>query len=339
MKQLQLSNVSFRYLEQSFKEWLDIMGYAPTSVYYMPLHVRELLYYLEGKGMKNIKELDGKHIQQYYSKLKERSNQRREGGLSNNHLNKHVQALRKFTDYLRQVGRLEIPALSLKNEEADPKSIAVLTEEEIQLLFKTTHKKPERKASCLNDEQLLALQARDRAMLAIYYGCGLRRNEGVCLNVGDINFDRALVHVRKGKNYKERFVPISKSSLKYLQDYIYDHRPELTHGMKTEALFLGYYGKRVTGQSLLLRLKYLQHQTEDLDLTEKEIGLHTLRHSIATHLLQAGMKLEYIARFLGHGSLESTQIYTHLAGVESDTPQEFKNVRFSKVQLHEDELY
>jgi integrase/recombinase XerD len=107
--------------------------------------------------------------------------------------------------------------------------------------------------------------------------------------------------------------------------------------MKTEALFLGYYGKRVTGQSLLLRLKYLQHQTEDLDLTEKEIGLHTLRHSIATHLLQAGMKLEYIARFLGHGSLESTQIYTHLAGVEADQPQEFKNVRFSKVQLHEDE--
>lgn len=54
MKQLQLSNASFRYLEQSFKEWLDVMGYAPTSVYYMPLHVRELLYHLEGKGMKHI---------------------------------------------------------------------------------------------------------------------------------------------------------------------------------------------------------------------------------------------------------------------------------------------
>ncbi len=339
MKQLQISNASLRYLEQSFKEWLDIMGYAPSSVYSMPLRVRELLHYLEGKGITSIKELDNKSIQQYYSKLKERSNQRRAGGLSNNHLNKHVQALRKFIDYLRQVGRLEIPALSLKNEQADPKSIAVLTEEEMQLLFKTTYKKPERKANCLNDEQLLALQARDRAMLAIYYGCGLRRNEGVCLNVGDINFDRALVHVRKGKNYKERFVPVSKSSLKYLQEYIYDHRPELLHGSKIEALFLGYYGKRMGGQSLLLRLKYLQHQTEDIDLIEKEIGLHTLRHSIATHLLQAGMKLEYIARFLGHGSLESTQIYTHLSGVDIDQPQAFKNIRFSKVQLHEDELY
>lgn len=337
MKQLPLSNASFRYLEQSFKEWLDIIGYAPTSVYYMPLHVRELLYYLEGKGLKNIKELDNKHIQQYYNKLKERSNQRREGGISNNHLNKHIQALRKFTDYLRQVGRLDISALSLKNEEQDPKSIAVLTEEEIQLLFKVTGKMPERKPN-LNDRKIEAIQSRDRAMLAIFYGCGLRRNEGVSMDVSDINFDRALLHVRQGKNYKERFVPVSKASLKYLQDYVYDHRPELLH-TKTDALFLSYYGKRMGGQSLLLRLKYLQHQTGDGDLIEKEIGLHTLRHSIATHLLQAGMKLESIARLLGHTSLESTQLYTHLAGVEIEQQQPFNNIpRFERIQLHEDEL-
>jgi integrase/recombinase XerD len=338
MKQLQISNASFRYLEQSFKEWLDIMGYAAVSVYYMPLHVRELLHHLEAKGMKNIKELDNKHIQNYYNKLKERTNQRREGGLSNNHLNKHIQALRKFTDYLRQVGRLEIPALSLKNEESDPKFIAVLSEEEMQLLFKATHKTTETKYK-IPVERVEAMQSRERALLSMFYGCGLRRNEGVNVNVSDINFDRALVHVRKGKNYKERFVPVSKECLKHLQDYVYDHRPELLHGSKTEALFLSYYGKRMGGQGLLLRLQNLQHQTENLDLMEKEIGLHTLRHSIATHLLQAGMKLEYIARFLGHSSLESTQIYTHLVGVETDNPQAIKNIRYSKVQLHEDELY
>lgn len=248
MKQLQLSNASFRYLEQSFKEWLDIMGYAPVSVYYMPLHVRELLHYLEGKGVKNIKELEHKTIQQYYNKLKERSNQRRGGGLSNNHLNKHIQALRKFTGYLRQVGRLEIPALILRNEEEDPKSIAVLSEEEIQLLFKATYKMPERKASCLNDQQIEAIQARDRAMLAIFYGCGLRRNEGVNMNVSDINFDRALLHVRKGKNYKERFVPVGKACLKYLQDYVYDHRPILLQGSKADALFLAFMASARTAK-------------------------------------------------------------------------------------------
>jgi integrase/recombinase XerD len=339
MKSLALKNPSFRYLEQSFKEWLDVLGYAPISVYNMPLQVRELLHYLESENINHIKELDIKHIKGHYSKLKERGNARRGGGLSNNHLNKHIQALRKFADYLRQVGRLTLPELQIKNEEADAKSIAVLTEEEIQLLFKATEKTPEgRPHYNLSAAQVEAMQSRDRAMLAIFYGCGLRRNEGVNTDVGDINFDRAMLHVRKGKNYKERFVPISKTSLKYLQEYIYDHRPEILLGSKTEALFISMMARRMDGQTMLVRLKHLQHQTENADLIEKEIGLHTLRHSIATHLLQAGMELESIARFLGHSTLESTQIYTHLAGVEEKKEQPFTNIRkYARIQLSEDE--
>jgi integrase/recombinase XerD len=336
MKRLPLSNPSYRYLEQSFKEWLDILGYAPSSVYYMPLHVRELLYYLENKGITSIKDLDTKHIKAHYLRLKERSNTRHGGALGNNALNKHIQAIRKFTDYLRQVGRLELPAIPLYNEEADSEKITVLTEEEIKQLFAVTHQPPDMRMS-LSPSQIEAMQSRDRAMLAIYYGCGLRRNEGVKLDVGDINFDRALLHVRKGKNYKERFVPVSKTSLKHLQEYVYDHRPELLHGSKSEALFISFQTKRINGQTLLLRLKYLQHRTENQSLIEKEIGLHTLRHSIATHLLSAGMNIESISRFLGHSSLESTQIYTHLAGVEQEQP--YNNIpRLEKVQLHEDEL-
>jgi integrase/recombinase XerD len=337
MKKLSLKNPSFRYLEQSFKEWLDVLGYAPVSVYNMPLQVRELLHYLESENINHIKELDIKHIQSHYNKLKERSNQRRGGGLSNNHLNKHIQSLRKFTDYLRQVGRLTLPELQIKNEEANVKAIAVLTEEEIQLLFKATYKMPELIYK-INEKQVEAIQARDRAMLAIFYGCGLRRNEAVSLDVVDINFDRAVVYVRKGKNYKERFVPINKVSLKYLQEYIYDHRPEILQNGKSEALFISVMIRRMQGQTMILRLKYLQRQTENADLIEKEIGLHTLRHSIATHLLQAGMQLESIARFLGHSTLESTQIYTHLAGVDQMKEQSFTSIRkHTRIQLHEDE--
>jgi integrase/recombinase XerD len=182
--------------------------------------------------------------------------------------------------------------------------------------------------------------SRDRAILAIFYGCGLRRNEGVNVDVGDINFDRALLHVRKGKNYKERFVPMGKSVMKHLQEYIYDHRPELLQGSKTESLFVSLLTRRINGQTIILRIKYLKHQTENAELIEKEIGLHTLRHSIATHLLQSGMKLESIARFLGHSTLESTQIYTHLAGVDQSKEQPFSNIRkYARIQLHEDELY
>jgi len=332
MKSLPIKNASFRFIEQSFKEWLDILGYAPSSVYNLPLHVRELLFYLEKQGINHIKELEVKHIYEHYEKLKERSNQRRSGGISNGHLNKHIQALKKFTDYLRKVGRIQLPALKLEHEE-EQQRIIYLTEEEIKLLFKATEKRPERVS--VSEDTLLAMQARDRAMLVVFYGCGLRRNEGVHLNLSDINFDKAVLHVRKGKNYKERFVPISKRSLKHLQEYIYDHRSQLARS-SIDALFLSQRGFRMHGQSLMIRLKSLQYKTNDLNLQEKEVGLHTLRHSIATHLLSAGMKLESISRFLGHSSLESTQIYTHLAGIEME--QDYPNIpNYETGQLSEDE--
>lgn len=335
MKSLTLSNPSFRYLEESFKEWLDVLGYAPTTVYYAPLHVRELLYHLESKEVKNIKQLDGKHIKAHYGELKERANKRRGGGLSNNHLNKHIDAIRKFTEYLRQVGRLEM-ASPLKKEEGTQRLI-VMSEEEVQQLFTATHK-PYETGVNLSLARIEAMQSRDRAMLAVYYGCGLRRTEGVSVNVGDIDFDKAIVHVRKGKNYKERFVPIGKAALKHLQDYVYDHRAELLQEKKSDALFISQRGDRMTGAGLLLRLNVLLRGTENAELNEKEIGLHTLRHSIATHLLKAGMKLESISRFLGHSSLESTQIYTHIAGVDQTKKQPFRNVpHFEKVKLFEDE--
>ncbi|PIW04743.1 MAG: hypothetical protein COW40_08240 [Cytophagales bacterium CG17_big_fil_post_rev_8_21_14_2_50_40_13] len=321
MKNLNLENASFRYIEQSFREWLDILGYSEITVYNLPNMVRELLFYMESQRLNNIKDLTTQTIEEYYGQLKERSNQRKDGALSSGHLNKHIQALRKFTEYLRTVGRVKIPLLRLENEAVETYP-EWLTKEEIQDLFKASYIDN----SYNFKESQAAFRSRDRAMLAIFYGCGLRRNEGVHVDVPDINFDRSVLHVRKGKAYKERLVPISKTSLDYLQEYIYDHRPALLKD-RTEALFVSTYGKRMHGQSLYLRLKYLIQKTESPEIMDKEIGLHTLRHSIATHLLQAGMKLESISRFLGHSSLESTQIYTHLAGVPQERIQPFNNLR------------
>ncbi len=334
MKKLNIENASYRYLEESFREWLDIQGYAPTTVYNLPNQIRELFHYMEKQGVTSIKSLDSKHIKAYYEKLKERSNAKRGGGLSTAYLNKHIQAIRKFTDYLRKVGRIELAAVPLRNEQ-NQRTVNYLTEEEIKQLFAATYLEEEN-YKAKNE----ALQSRDRAMLAIFYGCGLRRNEGVNVDIGDINFDRSVVHVRKGKNNKERFVPISKTSLQHLTEYIYDYRP-LLQRYKTEALFINYQGTRMQGQGLLIRLKQLQYKTDKVQLREKEIGLHTLRHSIATHLLAAGMKLESISQFLGHSSLESTQLYTHLLTKDDESKtanQPFKNIpTYDNHQLHEDE--
>jgi integrase/recombinase XerD len=206
-------------------------------------------------------------------------------------------------DYLRQSGRLVLPMLKIPREERGTDEVTALTQEEIRQLYK----------ACDSDipwQERYGL--RDKAMLAILYGCGLRRNEAYSLDVGDILFDRSLVYVRKGKNYKERFVPMVKANQLYLQEYLYDSRPLFLRSKKTEAFFISTHATRMQGQSMMYRLKLLTVRTANEQLMEKEIGLHTLRHSIATHLLENGMSLESIARFLGHSSLESTQIYTHL---------------------------
>ena len=305
MKKLNLKNQSFIYIEKSFREWLDTLGYAETTVYNLPNHIRELFYYLEQNNINHIKQLDNQIIGEYYKGLKSRSNQRQGGGLSNAYLNKHLQALYQFTEYLRQSGRMILPILTIDWENDQTQQIEILTQEEVQLLYKSTYGYNE-------NTMLEPMNARDRAILTVFYGCGLRRNEGYHLNLTDIYWDKGIVHVKKGKGYKERFVPLNKTNLKHLELYVYDWRPHLINDKREDAFFISQRGKRMNGQSIALRLKLLQQRTDDITLQEKNIRLHVLRHSIATHLLQNGMSLEKISTFLGNSSLESTQIYTHL---------------------------
>ncbi len=312
MKQLPITSPHYKYIIQSFKEWLDVLGYAEFTVYSMPHYIRELLYHFEQSGKNQIADINNKDIKEYYRKLKQRSNTRQGGGLSNSYLNKHLQAIQKFSDYLRQSGRLLIPRLYIPQEDDDHKIKSIITQEEIQQLYKATENYRQEIQRKNNPGLYEALALRDKAMLTVLYGCGLRRNEAVHLDISDLQPEKKYLHVRKGKNYKERLVPLNAKGLNYLQDYLYDGRPRFTRNEKAEAFFISERGKRICGQSLLMRVKILVQRTENTELEEKEIGLHTLRHSIATHLLEAGMKLESIAKFLGHSSLESTQIYTHL---------------------------
>lgn len=309
MKKYPLNNQHFIYIRESFKEWLDILGYSPSALYCLPRHVHELFYYLEHNGINHIRQLTVQDIRAYYGELKNRENHVHGGGLSNAYLNKHLQALYKFADYLRQSGKILLPALCIDWETDDSAEIIVLTPEEIKLLYKATE-------NYNIGTELEPFNSRDRAMLTIFYGCGLRRNEGYHLNIADINFDRRILRVRKGKNYKERLVPFNKTNAEYLQEYIYDWRPLIVKDKRDDAFFISQRGIRMNAQSMALRLKILQQRTDDIILQQKNVRLHVLRHSIATHLLQNGMELEKIARFLGHSSLESTQIYTHLVNNE-----------------------
>lgn len=312
MKKLILKNPHFEYLEIAFKEHLDILGYSKGMIYTMPNIIREFLHYLENQNLRNITQLENKHIKNYYQHITIRANQRQGGALSNNYINKQLQAIDKFLQYLHHKGITSAPTQNIPQLKLHRKEIEILTIEEVKELFELCNREPVLEEGNLSADRQVYLQARDKAMLVIYYSCGLRRNEGINVSIDDINFDTKILHVKKGKNYKERFVPLNKTNIEYLQNYIYDYRNQVVKTKKEHRLFISSVGAPLLANTLYRRLKILQLHSESIALQNKEIGLHTLRHSIATHLLQAGMPLEKISKFLGHSSLESTQIYTHL---------------------------
>lgn len=302
MKKLKLQNDSYRMLVINYKEWLDILGYAESTVYALPIHLQEFFYYLEQNHIKNINQIATKTIKEYYNYLQQRVNERRNGGLSKSYLNKHQQALKKFKEYLQNHNHKGFNIHLKSEKQPTEEKLNILTQSEIKELFRATNQ----------SHHSQRIQLRDKAMLVVLYSCGLRRNEAVHLDTSDIFFDKERIFVRKGKNYKERFVPINRRNAEILEDYIYEARPQFKDANSNDALFINQQGTRLRGMTFANRLKVIVLATNNKNIVDKKITLHTLRHSIATHLLQHEVKLESIKTFLGHSSLESTQIYTHL---------------------------
>lgn len=154
------------------------------------------------------------------------------------------------------------------------------------------------------------LGLRDKAILEVLYATGIRVSELVGLSMGDLHYLGGFLRV-KGKGNKERIVPIGKIALKYLQDYIETARAKLLLSNKseeTEAVFLNHRGTRLTVRSVR---RIIDKYVEQVALGKK-ISPHVIRHSFATHLLNAGADLRSVQELLGHVEISTTQIYTHI---------------------------
>jgi len=153
------------------------------------------------------------------------------------------------------------------------------------------------------------LGARDRAIMESLYSTGIRVSELVALNMDDIDFLGEVVHVR-GKGKKERIAPISSSALRVIQHYIEfrNKRAQSNSNFDAKVLFVNKHGGRLSTRSVRRKMdKYLKIAGLD-----PSISPHTLRHSFATHMLNNGADLRSVQELLGHQSLSTTQVYTHL---------------------------
>jgi integrase/recombinase XerC len=206
---------------------------------------------------------------------------------------RHMSAIRSFFRYLQ---REEIisknPAATISSPKLDRRLPSFLTVEEIRHLIEMP-------------DQSLPQGQRDAAMLELFYAAGLRISELVSMNVEQVDLNTKEILIR-GKGSRERIVLIGDYAARALNVYLDNGRPQLLGDKNNEALFVNRYGGRLPARRVQ---KILEKYA---GLINKKVHPHMLRHTFATHLLDGGADLRVVQELLGHASLTSTQIYTHV---------------------------
>jgi site-specific recombinase XerD len=237
--------------------------------------VSEFCEWLEARGT-DLDDVDVRTLVDYVSHLGSRRSGRK---LAPATISRKLSAVRSFLRSALGAARVPDAVLSPRRPRRLPDAPR---EQEVEAVL-----------AALEGEGATAL--RNRALVELVYSAGLRSAEAVGLDLGDVDFEQELVHVRRGKGGKDRVVPLGEEAAHWLARYLREARPELAQGSE-EALFLSARGRRLD-TSTLRRL--VPHP-------------HRLRHAFATHLLEGGADLRTIQELLGHSSLSTTQVYSHV---------------------------
>lgn len=248
------------------------------------------IYFLENKLLiENIKHVKVDDIKKYFAYMKKM-------GYTATSMSRELSSIRAFHKFLHLEGIVhENVALAIATPKKDKKLPTVLSVEEVMKIL-----------SLLNDDT--PYNARNHAMIEVMYACGLRVSELVNLKISELHLTSKMISTT-GKGTKERLIPINDYAAKVLKNYIIEHRPKLLKKQSSPYVFLNNLGEPISRQSFFILIKKLCTEAG----IQKEISPHTLRHSFATHLLEAGTDLRLIQEMLGHEDISTTQIYTHLS--------------------------
>jgi integrase/recombinase XerD len=212
-------------------------------------------------------------------------------------INRKAACLRSFYRHLRREELIEAdPTAALSPPTKSRKLPRVLTYGEVKRLLESV-------------DGADPIGLRDRALLEVMYGCGLRASEAVGLDVNEVDLRRGFARPH-GKGNKERIVPLGRAAAAAVTRYLRAGRPELIGSRPESRLFVNFRGGPLTRQGLY---KIIRRRAKQVGL-EGRMSPHTLRHSFATHLLSGGCDLRSVQEMLGHADVATTQLYTHLSG-------------------------
>ncbi len=263
-------------------------GYSPRTVEAYAADLNDFLSFLEDQGLKQVSEVSPAHVLLYLSQLRRR-------GLTEETMSRRLSALRGFFSFLvLEHGLSENPLVLIEGPRPRRKLPVVLSMEEVKRLLESP-------------DPASPLGLRDRAMLELTYSSGLRVSELVDLLLYDLNLEVGFVRVR-GKGAKERLVPIGDFAREALEIYLKKGRPKLLKNPAEGHVFLNRRGRPLTRQRFWQIIKKYALRAG----LSPRITPHVLRHSFATHLLEQGADLRTVQMMLGHASLATTQVYTHV---------------------------
>ncbi len=219
-----------------------------------------------------------------------------DSGAANSSVARTFSSIKGLYKFMVGEGYLELnPTTDLETPKIRRKLPQVLSIEEVDKLMQ-------------QPDILLPLGLRDRAMLELMYGTGVRVSELISLQLDDLNMMAGFVRCM-GKGRKERIIPVNQTSISWVERYIARSRSLLLRRNHERSLFLNGHGNKLSRQGFF---KILAQYGEKSGI-KKEITPHTLRHSFATHLLENGADLRAVQEMLGHADISTTQIYTHLS--------------------------
>ncbi len=276
-----------KYILQ-FEDYLKIERNAsPHTLRNYTADLKEFVEFLEKVKVKKWEDVDFRLISFFIRELYRKNSKRT--------IARKLSTLRTFFDYLiREEIVKNNPARLLSNPKLEKKIPSFLNIEEVFALVESPDDSP--------------LGKRDRAIIEMLYATGMRVSELVGLNIEDVDFKSELVLVR-GKRRKERIVPLGKPALEALRKYLPVRREIMeSNGETHTALFVNNRGRRLTARSVERIVDKYIVKTSIM----RKISPHALRHTFATHLLNAGADLRTIQELLGHSSLSTTQVYTHV---------------------------
>jgi integrase/recombinase XerC len=280
-------------------------GLATASVRAYVGDAASLLEHAARRGVDDPAELDLSVVRSWLAQQATR-------GRTRTTLARRTSGARAFTAFLAQRGELaRDPGLHLQRPRPHRTLPSVLRQDQVRELLEpsaSSTESAEEQALARDDPHLLALALRDRAVLELLYSSALRVGELVGLDVLDVDHERQTVRV-VGKGDKQRTVPLGRPALTALDRWLEVGRPRLAEGSSGQAMFLGARGGRLDQRAV----RTLVHRRLRSVPGAPDLGPHGLRHTAATHLLEGGADLRSVQEFLGHATLATTQIYTHVS--------------------------